>query len=197
MNRTATAGTARTKALTTHHGEFGSRRILPRKPMTAAPRLPRAPARAIETATSPRLRHPRRSTGVAATARKRTGMNAGRARKRTIRFMLYCQQFYRVSSGSFGEKIEYLKWSLSGGGSGDVESLFAGPFGAPPARTPPNFQSGRRRRTKPSAYLHPASLPTAWARSAILFRIASTSVTCDWWRERALILRSNVSVTST
>jgi len=77
MMTTATAGMARTNALITHQWECGSPRSLPFNPLIAAPRADRAPTRATEPASNPRLRHPSTSAGVAATAKKRAGTMAG------------------------------------------------------------------------------------------------------------------------
>lgn len=83
-----TAGIARIKALPIHQNVRESPRSLPLTAMIAAARPDRTLAKAIINASNPRVRQPSTSTGVAATAKKRSGAIEGNVMWRWMRVMI-------------------------------------------------------------------------------------------------------------
>lgn|SRR6266508_463996 len=86
---TPTAGIARINAVAIHHVVWISPRILPLRAMIAAPKPARTLTSAIKKASSPRVRQPNTSTGVAATAKKRIGMIDGKRMWRKVGDMMF------------------------------------------------------------------------------------------------------------
>src|SRR5512143_1299346 len=85
---TPTAGIARIKALPIHQNDRESPRSLPLTAIIAAARPDKTLAKAITSASNPRVRQPSTSTGVAATAKKRSGAIEGNMMWRWIRVMI-------------------------------------------------------------------------------------------------------------
>ncbi len=89
----AAAGIARNRALTIHQFAFGSPILFRFAAMIAAANPLRIPVKAIRSARSPRLRHPKTSTGVEANRKKRAGRIAGSNTCKIIGFISKAQSF--------------------------------------------------------------------------------------------------------
>jgi hypothetical protein len=92
----ATGGMDRNMALTAHQFAFGSPVLFRLIPTIAAAKALRTLIKAIRTARSPRVAHPRTSTGVEATRKKRAGRIAGTNTCKIIGLILKPQGFMTI-----------------------------------------------------------------------------------------------------
>jgi len=89
----ATAGMERKRALTTHQFVFGPPVLFSFSPMIVAAKPPRTPMKAIRRAMSPRVKHPRTSTGVETTRKNRAGRIDGSMRCKMSGFISVPREF--------------------------------------------------------------------------------------------------------